>query len=682
MKVDTSFNNFARGKIDHDMMGRYDLPIYQSGSDIIENFETNFKGNAIFRTGFTEMLGEPFQDCYMIEFKFNNQQQYICLFYNTKVRFLSYDSNGDFGWVLASTGPDVILEVTTPYSLAESKELDFSQNNDVMILAHPSYAPRELKRVSASSFTLGTFSRTNDPFGSTNNYPSCVLFYKGRLYYAATNSKITTIWGSVSGSYYDHTSSPVTATSALQFTIAEIAQKIDWLFPGDNSLIAGASDGIVAINGGGVGEGITAENIEATLTSAPPCNGAKPLAKDGLIFYVGTDGRNLYYFNYDLLTETFQADDANFVSYDITVGKMNKIRYKKDRNDLIYSTVAQGDRNMLTCNFNRKEQIVGWHEHITEGEFRDISIITNNEGRPQLFALILRDGEYYIERQAEKIEFKSRGKFFTGKTNNDKRTDNIAYNRFIAEQLKNCVYLDNSIIYNDLRTSEITYDENAGTITANANSFVSGDVDKQIVYKTATGYESGRFIITEYVSATVVNVDVLQEPTENIYSSWYLTFSSISGLSSEWNGKTVSVVSDGGYLDDFEVSSGEIEFGKQVSHVVIGFRYKGVIKSFGLGFQVQGVNTQRTMKTISEANVRCVSTAGLEVGASLYKLEPVQQLTQDDINYLPPLPIDGTKRVSYSDDNQQDKFMYLVQDLPLPAVVTTMMLTANYAVTP
>ena len=42
-KIDTSYNNFARGQIDHDMMGRYDLPIYRSGADLVENFITNFK---------------------------------------------------------------------------------------------------------------------------------------------------------------------------------------------------------------------------------------------------------------------------------------------------------------------------------------------------------------------------------------------------------------------------------------------------------------------------------------------------------------------------------------------------------------------------------------------------------------------------------------------------------------
>jgi hypothetical protein len=138
-------------------------------------------------------------------------------------------------------------------------------------------------------------------------------------------------WGSVTGSYDDHTASPVDATSAFEVTIADISQKIEWLFSGENSLIAGASDGIVTLNGGGVGVTIEANTIEASLTSAEPCNSTRPFSKDGLIFYVSTDGRTMQYFQYDLLKEVFQSQNANFISYDITEGGITKLRHKKDR---------------------------------------------------------------------------------------------------------------------------------------------------------------------------------------------------------------------------------------------------------------------------------------------------------------------------------------------------------------
>ncbi len=674
-KIDNSFNNFARGKIDHDMSGRYDLPIYQSGADIVDNWITNFKGNAIYRAGMEEMF--LFQDCAFVEFKFNKEQQYLCVFYNTKVRFLSYDSAGTFGWVL--DGSSNILEVTTPYSLAESKEIDWAQKNDVMYIAHNGYAPRKLTRVSATSFTVGTYTRTVDPFTGSTLFPSAVCFHKGRLYFAAPTSKITTIYASVTGSFDDHTLSPVTATSALEFTIAEISQKIEWLFSGDNSLIVGASDGIVAVNGGSVGTAITASNIEATVTSAEPCNSAKPFKKDGLLFYMSLDGRRMQYFEYDLLKEAFQSQDANFVSYDITKGGISKLRWVRTRNDLVFGLKGNTDGDIVSCNFQKEEQIVGWHGLKTDGTFQDIASITDNNGKQQLFALTLRNSAYYIERQADYVEFAQRSEFFTGKTDAEKAADDVAYKRYVAEQLKECIFLDQASVVSNLQEQTGTYDSGAGTFTDTDGIFVSGDVGKHIVYKTLTGYESGRFLITARNSANEVDVDVLQTPTSTTSGAWYLSFDTITGLSN-YNGTTAAVVTDGGYLNDYAISGGSQALGKQVTHAVVGYKYKGVIKSFSLGFQIQGINTQRMMKAIASFAVRCVSSAGLEVGSSLYKLEAVQELSQDDINYLPPIPIDGTKFVTFSDDNQQDKYFYLVQDEPLPAVVTSVIITANYTV--
>lgn len=677
--IDTPFNNFARGQVDHDMMGRFDLPIYQSGADVVQNFVTNFKGNAIYRCGYESIYA--FQDCAFIEFKFNNAQNYILVLFNTTMQFLSYDGSGNFGWVL--NGGGTTLQVTTPWTLAQSKQVAFSQNADVMIMVHPLVAPYKLTRVSANSFTLATYVRTNDPFTGAGLYPSCVQFYKGRLFYAAPTTKVTTVYASVGGSYFDHTASPVTATSALTFSIADITAPIVWLFPGDLSLIVGSADGIVAVNGGSVGVAVTAATIDATLTTALPCNSTYPFKKEGLMFYSGLDGRNIYYFQYDILTSQFTASDANFVSYDITKGAINKIRYKKDRNDLFFCTLLNMS-SMLSCNFNLKENIIGWHKNITNGQFQDIAVITDNNGVPQLFTLSIRAGTFYIEHQTPFVEFAKRVDFFTGSLDNggtaaEENADNVAYNRYVAEQLKQCNYLDNSLSISGLQNNVITYNAGAGTITATSAVFSAGDVGKSISYQTQTGYESGRFDITGYTSTTVVSVTPTQTPTANVYQYWYKTFSSISGAT-QFNGLTISVFADGGYLGDFAVSAGVINLGKQVTTARLGYKYKGLIKSFCLGMQLQAVNTQINMKVVNGFNIRCVASAGLQVGASLYKLENVQQLTQNDINYLPPIPIDGTKQVPYSDNGDKDKYFYIVQNKPLPATICCVMLTTNYTV--
>lgn len=698
-KVVTAYGNFAKGQIDHDMMGRFDLPIYNTGMDVFANFISNFKGNAIYSTGFLSQVA--FQDCAFIEFKFGITQNYLCAFYEDAVQFLAYDTDGNFGWVL-DTGVPYVL--TSPYTLADAKTISqkgsYTQNSDVMYLCHRGYEPYKLTRTGSNSFTLATYTRTSDPFTGAGDWPGACSFYKGRMFMASTSNNLTTVWMSNDGLYDDFTiQNPITDASGFSFAVADITQQIEWVFPGDNSLILGSTDGVVAVNGGAVNTAITAATVQANITSAEPTNGYYPLKKEGLIFYVGRDSRNIYYFKYDILTEAFISRDANLAAYDMTRGGLQKMRYKHDRNSLIFN--IRGDSMLTSFLFKEAENINGWHSRGTFGLFTDVAVIGDNLGNPQLFVLTNRGGTFYIEQQETYIEFKKRADFWTPSTDKTNQAqnqdiDDEAYTRYVSEQLRGCVYLDNAITFSDLHTSTITFTPSGtdpstgtpnGTLVSGASDFSAGDVGKHISYKTATGYESGRYLITGYTSGTTISVTVLQAPciksagqvnTLYVWSSWYKSFSTISGLS-QFNGQTVGVVVDGGYLSNFLISGGALTLTEQVTSIVIGYLYTGIIKSMCLGFQFQGQNTQITLKEIIRMSARCVNTLGLRVGASLYDLEDVQLRTQQDINYLPPKPVDGTLDVDYADDSEEDKFFYIVQDQPSPACVAAFMVTANYA---
>lgn len=60
-----------------------------------------------------------------------------------------------------------IVQVASPFTEAQLFELDFTQTNDTMYLAHKSYAPYKLTRSSHTSWTLATYTITSNPFGTT-----------------------------------------------------------------------------------------------------------------------------------------------------------------------------------------------------------------------------------------------------------------------------------------------------------------------------------------------------------------------------------------------------------------------------------------------------------------------------------------------------------------------------------
>ena len=138
---------------------------------------------------------------------------------------------------------------------------------------------------------------------------------------------------------------------------------------------------------------------------------------------------------------------------------------------------------------------------------------------------------------------------------------------------------------------------------------------------------------------------------------------------------------DGGYDGPQLISGGTLTLEEQTTSICIGYQYTGIIKSMCIGFQLQGQNTQVTLKEISRVSLRCVNSLGLKVGSDLYDLQEVQLRSQQDFNYLPPAPIDGTQDIDVDSDSEEDFFFYAVQDQPLPANITNYFLEANYAMT-
>lgn len=76
----------------------------------------------------------------------------------------------DFSTALPSTPYAMIssTEITTTYLEADVPNLHYAQNNDVLYIVHPDYAPRKLSRTSATAFSLSTVSFVRGPFLDTN----------------------------------------------------------------------------------------------------------------------------------------------------------------------------------------------------------------------------------------------------------------------------------------------------------------------------------------------------------------------------------------------------------------------------------------------------------------------------------------------------------------------------------
>jgi hypothetical protein len=131
---------------------RIDLEKYRTACRTMENIRPTVYGGAFSRPG-TVFIGEAADPDFphrLVEFEFSVTTTFILEFGQYTLRFWT---TGDTpGLVLDPTDDPLVL--ATPWTAAEAFELQFSQQNDVVFIVHPSHAPLTLSRFSNSDWQL------------------------------------------------------------------------------------------------------------------------------------------------------------------------------------------------------------------------------------------------------------------------------------------------------------------------------------------------------------------------------------------------------------------------------------------------------------------------------------------------------------------------------------------------
>lgn len=146
-----------------DVHARDDIANYQQAAADLVNYRVRAQGGIQSRAGW-RLLAEVKDStavARLLRFAFNVEQAYGIEAGPLYFRF--YTTAGR----LESGGSPV--EVVTPYTAAQVFDLHFTQSADVLYLAHPSHAPRELRRTSATSFSLALYDYQHGPFQDFNS---------------------------------------------------------------------------------------------------------------------------------------------------------------------------------------------------------------------------------------------------------------------------------------------------------------------------------------------------------------------------------------------------------------------------------------------------------------------------------------------------------------------------------
>ena len=158
--------SFSGGEITAEMFGRHDDTKYQSGLARCRNFITKPQGPAENRPGFAfvRAVKDSTKKVRLIPFTYSTTQTMVIEMGAGYFRFHT------MGATLLSGGAP--YEIANPYAEADLFDIHYVQSADVLTLVHPNHAPRELRRLGATSWTLTTI-----PFTPTVSAPA--VFVKG-----------------------------------------------------------------------------------------------------------------------------------------------------------------------------------------------------------------------------------------------------------------------------------------------------------------------------------------------------------------------------------------------------------------------------------------------------------------------------------------------------------------------
>lgn len=166
---------FAGGVLGPGLYGRVDLNKYQTGVKHAHNCVVAVEGGLFKRFG-TYLVGKvKFQDrpTKLIPWRIANDDSYHLEFGDNYIRFIRFG-----GYVSIPTGHvpaggstavnvDDHMEITTPFSASEVREIKFTYANDIMYLFHKDHQPMELKRIGLYDWALVTMNFTPHPVGPT-----------------------------------------------------------------------------------------------------------------------------------------------------------------------------------------------------------------------------------------------------------------------------------------------------------------------------------------------------------------------------------------------------------------------------------------------------------------------------------------------------------------------------------
>lgn len=698
MSIVTSLlTNFTSGEISPRLDGRVDVGRYQNGCRRLENFLVHPHGGATRRSGlrFVGEAGNQAKISLLAPFE-HGQAPCVLEFFEDADGHGRMRVFASHGRVLAQGGQP--FELAVPYGADDLADLRWAQSDDVLILAHPDFAPRRLTRQGPADWNIETMEFTGRPqVWAEGNWPSQVCWFEGRLVFAATPAQPSTLWFSRTNAHADFRlktrEAPLEGWSGRNIVDGNADGRRD----------GKQNDTFVLLDGEAF------EQDSAVRGEAPSggCRyfrytGARSLAASGAdltITFKDSPSSNQVESIHD---GSGQLDAEAWECFEVGARIIAPPASDPLDDDAIELTLAAGSLSAIRFLAPKAKLWIGtaggeWTVggSTTKEPITPAGAKASQEGTSGSAALVPRSVGHvtlYVQRAGKKVRemaYRFDADAFTSQDltifSEHVTGPGITQLAFAQEPDSTlyCLRSDGELVsltyQRDQAVAAWARHPTAGCVESIATAFdPQGQRDELwVCVRRSVGGQQRRFI--EYLEAPFAG----QDTTQAFFVDSGLTYegspvAAIAGLD-HLAGCEVAVLADGAVLPGQLVSpDGEITLPRQASVVHAGLPYTSILEPMRLEIATSAGTSQTKRKRITEVSARFHKTLGGKIGAAEDRLETIHFRSSGMPMGAPPQVFCGDKSVRFPKGWDKDGRLVVVQDQPLP--MTVLMLVAGVVI--
>ena len=672
-------NTFAGGEITPVLIARNDIQKYSSSLKTLRNGFIRQEGCITNRPGL-EFVGEvkySSKKTRLIPFIFNQQQTYVIEFGEYYCRFIQ---NG--GYIIYPDDYEdeslrgEIVEISTPFTEDELDDLYYHQNFDLLNIACHNHPPKQLERHSHYEWVLNNIEFKPSILPPTN----VQAVWSGSLE-ENTRDYIYLVTAVDKNTYEEsNRSETVTVTGHYEaFWLNNEKMTISWS-PVDNASeynIYRSVNGIFGYIGTATETEFVDNNIEPDMDSCAPIyqtpfsdnnNPAVMSAYQQRSLFANSQNSPMTMWasqlatnnNFNVSRPLIASNAITMTLYDKTV---SEIRHMISVNDLI----------VLTADAE-------WKVSGSDGSFDATpppqAVVQSTYGASKVRPVI--SGNMILFVQSGGMVIRDLGYTYMSDSYDGNELSIFANHLFLGKQV---VYMDYAkepfrllwVVFNDGTLAGLTYNKQQEHCGWHRHDSHNGKFECVTVVREGNE-DIAYFIINRTVNGkTIRTIERMQSRIINKVSDGFFLDSALKykgepvkyfyGLD-HLEGETVSVLADGGVIDNLKVVDGAIELPYSASNVVVGLPYTFEMESLN----IEGENTHCIKKLVNSIDVKiyqsredfkCISSDGKEVIArrSIESINNSDLLVDAEISFRP------------QNNYTSNATIHLKQDKPLPLTI-------------